>query len=95
MAPFKQFYEHYSTPQISKYTICVYSFLDPPTNGNEEQEKSCVLDLSLSPVGRRVGGGGCLVGLQASICKNEDHEFSLYLFMNKVRKILKTTLLYM
>ena len=55
-----------------------------------------MLDLSLSPVGRRVGGGrGCLVGLQASICKNEDHEFSLYLFMNKVRKILKTTLLYM
>ena len=55
-----------------------------------------MLDLSLSPVGRRVGGGrGCLVGLQASICKNDDHEFSLYLFMNKVRKILKTTLLYM
>ena len=71
---------------MSKYTICVYSVLDPPTNGNEEQEKSyvCYILVLVPWVG---GGGGGLVGPQVSLCKNEDHEFSLYLFMNKVRKI--------
>ena len=72
---------------MSKYTICVYSVLDPLTNRNEEQEKSYVCYVLVLVLW--VGGGGVvgLVGPQASICKNEDHEFSLYLFMNKVRKI--------
>ena len=58
----------------------------------KNKRKLCVFHLSRSPVGQTclvfgLGKGGGLVGPQASISKNEDHEFSHHLFMNEVSKI--------